>query len=355
MQVSIVILSALPLCFLLMSIYWILFLISRILQLRKYIKVALQHTFSATNSSGNMFEQAAYHHQTDVQKYKFLILIIIAEGYAITMNALSQYITANYLAETGIRGITDLNCTRNEISRELVINSVINIIWALQNVAYLYIILLTVLLMQYLTQRIKKIQFSYKSKSRCFIAITVVLSFLIIVSSTVYINRIIFPIIGLIYLYIFLRGVKRFEATLLQRAGERLTQYGRNKEEHREYRRFKITMLFYRLGFILIILANFLIDYPEFLTSVIAYLRCHSPLLQAFTASKYYAIGEEVASYSTLAGYALAYLGGISAFSPFVFITFYTWYVLISKVIRGKSNRTHCYHIGGELTAPFLK
>ena len=347
------IISSLPLLFLVMSLYWVLFFIARILQFKKYLKAASRHT-STTNESGNMFEQAAYYHQTEIKKYIYLICINIAESYGIIMNFSSQSLAGNYLIVPGVSGITDMNCTRSDLSNELVMRTVISIVTALQNVADLYVVMLVTRLMCYLTQRIKKIRFPCnKSNYRYFPVITVVLSSLIIVTSAFLANLMIFPFVNLVYLCIFLRSVKRFERTLLQRARERMTQYGSNKVEIREYRNFKLTMRFICIGFSLIVVSDFLIEFPEFTMSIMAYLRCYFPLLQSSTVSSYFVIGKEVVSYWMLAGYALAYLGGISAFSPFVLITLNTWFILLYKAINRKSKYIYSYHIG-ELTEPFL-
>ena len=345
MKIFIFILSFSPLFLLLMSLYWTFFFIGRIIQFKIYLKAASRH-ISTTNKSGNMFEQAAYYYQTEIQKYFFLIVINFAEGCGFALNLFSQYLTVNYLIVPGIKGTTDMNCTHTDTSNELVMWTVINMVTTLQKITYLCNSLLLMSLMHYLTRRIKKIRFLYESsRPRCILVATVILSLLLI--ATIHINGVIFPVVNLIYLCIFLRSVKRFERTLLQRAGERMTQYGSNKVEIREYRNFKLTMRFICIGFSLIVVSDFLIEFPEFTMSIMAYLRCYFPLLQSSTVSSYFVIGKEVVSYWMLAGYALAYLGGISAFSPFVLITLNTWFILLYKAINRKSKYIYSYHIGG--------
>ena len=360
--------------FLAVSSYWIINCVSRIYLFKKYRRVAASHLPTSTHEeSDNMFEQICHNHETEIRKYMYFLLINSTEVYGVAMAFIYYLASESYITFSGIESNQKLmlsNCSRvdsltlNEfqLKKSLTLNHVLG---ALQNVADLFVVMLGVCLMNYLTKRIKQIQFPLnKAKIRFFVSFTFLMSSIIIgtssISSLFLLHTMLFLITILIYFCIFLRTVKQFERTLLQRAGQRLAQFGSNKAEYQQFIYFKYTMKVICFGFMLIVVSTYLVELPGFLTGILFYPKCYFPLNFLPHYSPIITTTESIERllsilfYVGLLGSITALLAAFIAFSPFICISVYIWINWIYEFKSGTSKIKYS-HYTEELYQPLLQ
>ena len=357
--------------FLTASLYWIIVSVSRIYRFKKYRRVAAKH-LSPQEESGNIFQQCCYHYETEIHKYVYFILINLTEvcvGVMVLIYTLaydhyiifSEIESSQKLILSNCSSVDSLSLKEFQLKQSLPFR---NVTAALLNIAELIIFILGVSLMDYLTRRIKQIQYPpNRVKIGVSILSIILISSIIIVTACVpnllLINKIVCPFAILICFSILLRTVKQFERTLLQRAGERLAQFGSNKEEYQEYKHFKITMRIICLGFMLIVMATYLLNVPPFLTSILFYQKCQFPLNflphynPILVTPENLDILISILSYMIGLGDWLGLLGVTVAFSPFICVTVSIWINRIYKSISGKSKIKYRYH-GTQFNEPLL-
>ena len=358
MQFGTVLVSVFFAIFLTMGSYWTFVFLNRLYRFRKYKKVAARHS-STSEDSDNIFKQYCYHYETEIQKLAYLLLINLTEVYGVIMSIVSYSVGKKYSTLSGMEGRQLMSKCSNVNSSALndfqfeQTNMVANELGSVFQVADLFVVMLGVSLMSYLTERIKQIQCPpCKAKRWAFAIFTCLISLVIIAISFIHpslLYTIIFPITLLVYFCIFLRSANQFGRTLLQRAGERLAQFGSNKEEYQQYKYFKYTMRIICFGFMLIVVSIYLFRFPEFLTSILFYQKCYFPLnllphYNSIMTVESIEILITILSQSISLGYHLGNLGAVVAFSPFVCITFSIWIKEVCDIIRRKQKYTYRYH-----------
>ena len=343
--------------FLATSSYWIIISVSRIYRFKKYRRVAVRH-LSTQEESGYIFEQWCYHYETEILKYVYFLLINLTEIFGAVMALIAVLASEDYMKFSKMENIQKSMLSNCSSVASLTVSefqlkqsmTILNVIIAFQNVADLFVVVLGVNLMSYLTRRIKRIQYP-RSRVRIWISILSTISISLIViglasmQNLFLLHTILFPTTLLIYFCIFLRAVKQFERTLLQRAGERLAQFGSNKEEYQQYKHFKYTMRIICFGLMLIVITEFLNGFPQFLTSILFYPKCYFPLnffphYPIITTAEYIEI---LLSILFLLKFITGFLGAIVASSPFIGITVYIWINQTYKFISGKSKVKYSY------------
>ena len=272
--------------FLATSSYWIIVSVSRIYRFKKYRRGAAKN-LSTQEESGNVLdEQWCYHYETEIHKYVYFLLINLTEVYGVVMDIIYNltYINFSKIDNSLELMPSNFSSVDNLTSNELCLkqSTITSVLGAFQNVADLFVVMLGVSLMSYLTRRIKKTNYPQnKLKIWAPFILALFISLIIIGTSAIpnlfLITRIIFPISLLIYFCIFLRSANQFGRTLLQRAGERLAQFGSNKEEYQQYKYFKYTMRIICFGYLLIVVSTYLFRFQEFLTSILFHPKCYFP------------------------------------------------------------------------------
>ena len=371
-MVSIIAISVVVSTFLAASLYWIIVSVSRIYRFKKYRRVAAKH-LSPQEESGNIFEQCCYHYETEIHKYVYFILINLTEVCVGVMVLIYTLAYDNYIIFSEIESsqkvilsncssVDSLSLKEFQPKQSLLFR---NGIAALLNIAELIITILGVSLMGYLTRRIKQIQYPpNRVKIGVSILSIILISSIIIVTACVpnllLINKIVFPFALLICFSILLRTVKQFERTLLQRAGERLAQFGSNKEEYQEYKHFKITMRIIFFGFMLIVMATYIIKLPSILTSILFYQKCQFPFNflphynPILVTPENIEILMSIIYYMIVLGDWVALFGVMVTVSPFICVTVSIWINRIYKSISGKFKVKYRYH-GTQFNEPLLK
>ena len=349
------------------SAYWVIVFSYRIFQSRKYLRVAARHLITVqSDDSHTNFEQFCYHYRTEIRKYVYLLLIILSEAFCMFLYCMSvlealSYIAFPEIANSTMSKLSECSKIENKFLLEFQYNQAANPIQmtlsASQNISGLFVLILIICLLKYLTQRIKKIKYSRHFRFRLFIVFTALLS-----ASTIgiawreYFAIFLMLITLAIYYYVFLRAVKQFECTLLQSAYERLIQFGSNKEEFRQYKYFKYTMRTICCGYLLIIVSKLLVYFPGLLTSILFYGKCQFPLSAI---PSYTPVSEKQVELTMLiqilhcvwyVGLLIGFLGTILTYLLFVCITFYMWIRQVFNSIQGKSKKIYRYRYDLEET-----
>ena len=345
-----------------LSTYWVIVFSYRIYQSKKCLRVAARHLLTVqSDDSGTNFEQFCYHYQTEIKKYAYLLLINLNETFCIVLFPVTAFVDINYITFPDIENEVLLklsNCSKVENPNldkfyyHQAANPILNTLSTLQNILELFLLIFSINLMKYLTQRIKNTRYPSKSpKFRLFLISTALLSvFIIGLTWREYFASLLMITVLLIYFYLFLRAVKQFEYSLLQSAIEILIQFGPNKSGFRQYKHFKYTMRTVCCGYSIIMVAKLLGYLPGFLTSILFYRNCqfllrfipdYDPILWK---PDQIAVLIRVLTYIWRLAHIFAVCGIIIIISPFTGITLYIWFSKAYKSIRGTSKKIYRYN-----------
>ena len=352
--IAIILNSVVLINFLIFSGYWALIFIRRIYCCKKY-KRGLARFLS--DDSGYINEQFYYHYETEIWKNVLLLLItfseIIATIFFFLAGTIPHYLSYRQLGNSTLE-LPFTDCTRykkpalNQINIIYLIVPYLSGLNTIAGSAQLFILAFGAYLMNYLILRIKKIKYPYyTSNYRVLLTITTLLSAVIIITGfiqyTAIISNLLFFISTIIYCCIFVKTSKRFKLALLQRALERLTQHGSNKEEMRQYRYCKHTMNIICWGYILIISSETLLFIPELLVSTLFYGDCYFPfnlfpsLNYVLQTEKAIEVFSKALPFIELIFRTFSFISIVIAMYPFVLITVCIWIKHILKCIRGNN------------------
>ena len=284
------------------SVHYIFFFLRRIYCCRKYRGGAARYL--SDNESGYVNKELCYHFETESCKYTLLLVINLCECLS------SIIVLGSYSVQA---------CAFNH-----------------------HLAVFVVSLINYLITRIKRIKHLYNTlNSRIFLILTTLLSLIIILTGFVQVSTIlsivIFHISSIIYFCIFVHTTKLFKCALLQRALERLIEYGSNKEEMKQYKYFKFTINIICCGFVLIIVSEVLLQIFPLLNGALFYGKCYFPfnLLPSF---QYVTQSEEVIEdifrglqLLETTGRLFCFIAVVLTVSPFFLLSFC---IVINKVLR---------------------
>ena len=339
--------------FLIFNGYWGCTFARRIYCYRKY-KRGVGRCLSG--DSGYLYKQFYYHYETEIWKNTLLLLIISSESIVSIFYFASgtiQYFLANHQISNNTLESPTAKCI-NYLKPAL---EPVNILYTeipnlnglgeIARSAGLFGAVFSTCLMNYLIIRIKKIKQPYDTFNyRQFLIITTLLSTVIILTGfiqyTTVISIVLFFVSVNTYLCIFVHTSKRFKYALLQRALERLTQYGSNKEEMKQYRYCKHTINIVTCGYLFMILGQALVDFMILVIRALFYGNCYFPfdffpslnlVIETVGAIETFF---EVVTYIELIGATSCYIGIVVFLFPMVYITIHIWIQHIRRYIHGK-------------------
>ena len=153
-----------------------------------------------------------------------------------------------------------------------------------------------------------------------------------------------------IYLWNFVKTVKQFRFTLQFRSIQRLAQHGSNKEEMREGKYFKYTTNILCVGFLFIFVSLCISNLMKISISTLFFSDCFpisnlSPDIHfQISNEEQLHILAEIVHYSFMFAELLAMFGIFIGLVPFILVSSHSWYKLMSRAMRNKSNN---YRIRG--------
>ena len=293
----IIIYSVFLIVFITFSVSWALVFLRRIYCCRKYRRGAARCL--SDNESGYVNKELCYHFETESWKYTLLLVINLCEclssiivlgSYTVQACAFNHHLAINNTNDLPYNECISYNRSAlKQINIDYMINPYVNGLTSVGRSVELFVVVFVVSLINYLITRIKRVKHSYNTLNyRMFLILTTLLSVVIILTGFVQVSIIlsivIFHISSIIYFCIFVHTTKRFKCALLQRALERLIQYGSNKEEMKQYKYFKFTINIICCGFVLIIVSEVLLQIFPLVNSALFYGKCYFPfnLLPSF-------------------------------------------------------------------------
>ena len=352
MTIVIILNSVFLLIFLIFSGYWGFIFARRINCCRKY-KRGVGRCLSG--DSGYLNKQYYYHYETEAWKNTLLLLITFSEIIAcscyFTSNTIQHYLTYHRVSNNTLElpfndCISHNKPVLNQMNTLYTEIPYLNGLNSIARSAELFLVAFCTCLMNYLIIRIKKIKQPYNTlNSRLFLIITTLLSTVIIptgfIQYTTVISTVLFVVIVLTYFCIFVHTSKRFKYALLQRALERLTQHGSNKEEMKQYRYCKHTIDILTFGYLFMLLTELLFDLEEIFTGILIYRDFYFPF-NLFNSLNYLIQTEQgietfftVMHYTEFVGRVICFLAISIMLSPFLFVTICIWSRHIHKCIYG--------------------
>ena len=352
MTIVIIINSVFFLIFLIFSGYWGFIFARRIYCYRKYKRGVARYL---SGDSGYLNKQYYYHYETEIWKNTILLLIafseIIACIFFFTLETIHHYLTYHYVSNNTLE-LPFTDCIShnkpplNQINILYTEIPFLNGLCTIARSAELFVFAFCIYLKNYLIIRIKKIKQPYNTLNyRQLIIITTLLSTVIILTGfiqyTTVISTVLFLVSVITYFCIFVHTSKRFKYALLQRALERLTQHGSNKEEMKQCRYCKNTINIMTWGYLFMILAELLFDIRGIFTRMLIFGDCNFPF-NFFNSLKYVIQTEQgidtfitVMQYTEFVGRVISFLSISILLSPFLFVTICIWSKHIHKYIRG--------------------
>ena len=356
MPIQLLVFSVFYLIFTLMSLYWISLFLIGIHKFSKY-KRCIARKMNIMDSSNGEY---CYHYETEIRKSIYLILMNLVEvgcGGIITIHfVLSNYykssgkykLYANWLDQCG-----DVNNT--ELAEIPVFENTIpslNAVKLTVDIMFLYLAVLSVTLMNYLTRRILKVrELTGRINCRTFLKITVLISVvrlvLVYFTTLIYVSILIKLFVATLYYIISVKTVNQYKLTLFKIAIQRLTQYGSNREELKQYKYFKYTINVICVGFLLILIAQVYMDILVMLTSIVFYQSCFFPFnMYRILPPVKFRIGRlpEILNYFVNIGVVINFIGLLICISPFIFVTTRKWIISLYRMIKGKSQISYRYN-----------
>ena len=234
--------SCIFIIFILMSVYWIIVLLKRIYCFRRYQRGLAKLITNVESDYIN--EQYYYHYETCKRLSVYLILMNLAEisfGFAYLFELVLEY----YYKSTGMYKLY-----WNRLDQCLNVNNTLllefqtldfSILYittfsAIGDTMGIYLSVVAICLMNYLTKRISQVkELSGRVNSRNLLIITSIISMVQIASAyfTTFINvgKLILLASQIPYYIILVKTANQYKSTLLQKAIQRLTQYGSNRDE----------------------------------------------------------------------------------------------------------------------------
>ena len=339
------------LIFLIFNGYWGFIFARRIYCYRKY-KRGVGRCLSG--DSGYLNKQYYYHYETEAWKNTLLLLItfseIIASIFFFTSDTIQHYLTYHKLSNNTLEfpftdcishnkpALNQINILYTEIP---FLNGLVSIIRSTE----LFVLALCISLMNYLIIRIKKIKQPHNTLNCRLFLLTTLLNTVIILTGfiqyTTVICTVLVFVIVITYFCIFVHTSKRFKHALLQRALERLTQHGSNKEEIKQYKYCKHTINIITCGYLFMLISVILGDTKQLVISALLYGDCYFPFdffpslnLVIETVDALKAISG-VAKYIELMSVTTCYIGVLLFFFPMVCITILIWIKHIHRCIHG--------------------
>ncbi|KAI6655950.1 TNF receptor-associated factor 4-like [Oopsacas minuta] len=332
---------------------------------KRYMKSAARNM--TDNESGYTCEQYYYHYQTEISKCIFLLMINFVE----VLSAVSFYVLfvlrtykydpthiTNSSVEIYIENCANLNNTiLRDNQLEISAFPLLTIAEAFGNVADMFVAGLGVCLMSYLLKRMKKECYLPNNINiKKFIIILLIVSFIIILTSYftsfIILSELIFLPFLTINLILFIRYVKKFRQALLQIAFERLAQHGSNNMEMKQCRYFTYTSYCICAAFSLITIGTYDHTFKNIILSGLFFGQCYFPYNIIFNSKIKLPFTDHAMenivltiSYNGIIC-KIATVGGIiTLISPILFVTFYTWIIVIYRKMKKKYSPQYRYHV----------
>ena len=337
-----------------MSLYWALAFLRRMYLIRIYERGAVRNTSEACNV-GYVNEQYCYHFRTEIWKYVFLLFINWAEAIRAILIFIKSGNKVYYMLNSGRHNDSRIGyhqgVNNTFILHHQIIESSINSINAIDSLGYsidLFVFSLGICLMNYLTKRIKKVEYlSGVLNNKRFLFATFMACILITILSNIgpllNVGRVMFILTSCLYFGIFVRTVKQFRITLRMRSIQSLTQFGFNDQQLEECKYFDYTSTAVCIGFQLLLIAIILMNIinislcylffkEDFFPSNIFPHETYSPVLKTNTQIQLFI---RIINPLILVSDVSFFIGLTSLISPFIICTIHSWYKLAYKAIKG--------------------
>ena len=314
---------------------------------------------SESCNTGYINEQYCYHFQTEIWKFAFLISINWAEAIRAIFFFIKQGCKEYHLVNSnrhhhnfsrigfheGVNNTFILQYQVIESSVETIIA-----IDSLGNCIDIFVFALGICLMNYLTKRIKKVEYlSGVINNKRFLFATfitcVMITILSNIDSLLNVGRVMFVLTSYFYFGIFVKTVKQFRITLRMKSIQSLTQFGCNHQELKELKYFNYTSTAVCIGLQLIltmiILTNlinisfcYLFFKEDFFPFNMFPHEAYSPVLKTDTTIHLFIRIIK----SLIVVFDITFFIGLTfLISPFIICTIHSWYGLAYKAIKGTS------------------
>ena len=334
-----------------LSAYWAVVFMKRIHCSSKYKKGATRCITDEESLFVN--EQICVHYETEIWKYVYLLGISLFEIltgllYFIT-NVISRYIinSREFNGSSLLFPLSkcNINATVNDNITTSSVFSLYHFLHGIGRSTELFWVVLSMCLMNYLIVRLKKIKLHHNTrKSFYLMLITIWLCLFILFSNLIqtlrFLSSITCIIVTTAYACMFVRTCDSLKRALLQRALERLIQYGSNNIEMKEYRYFKYTINLICCLTLSVYTGQILIYIPHYIVGVVVNQMCYFPinLFPRFyyieQSKEFIDVMSKVSHYTNVLGTVLCYIGLSLVTGPFILITINIWITHILKFIR---------------------
>ena len=268
------------------SIIWNIFFLKRIRQLVLSYRECMEK--ANTDPFGNFLE-AAHHHKIEIHKYILLLVINVTEVCSIQIYTLGAALTFTRQPDDILNSsrFAIPNCTTELVHfNNIIIDAMIeipsvSILVSIGQAGLLFSIALGICLMKYLDVKYHDIYGKIARYIRMFLLVTLMFGIFLITAGSVpqlmFIQKVVEPILQLIYFSIYIKHTRAFYKTLKWRT----ILFRVRGESHRVVKRSLISMYQFviimgciLIGFASIILAEFLTQYVLLIAIILYYGPC---------------------------------------------------------------------------------
>ena len=335
--------------FIIFSIYWIIVFLKRIYRFRKYQR-GIARLITDTHS-GCINGQYYYHYETHIRVSVYLILmnlmeILFSSDYFVQTIAIYCYKSnGDYMTYVNkLEQCSSVNMTQLEDSKIFQFYvTYLNISTQINHIISLYFIVFVVSLMNYLMERNLKIRHLNDGiNCRTLLILTSILGVgevtLVYFTTFSILSQLIMMLTAFPYYIMFVKTVNQYKRHLFMTAMQRLSQYGKNKAELRQYNYFRYTINIIRFGCLTMITSQFIKSIAICLSNILLFQSCFFPF------NIYSLFQDRFQSKQLVYFLQLIFkLGEICTIvtsciitTPFVIITTMIWVKYLYRKLRGK-------------------
>ena len=292
---NLVLFTGLILLNLFVSVFWVAYFIFKIKRCRVFLKVARRNLEYCSYDDNSLFELVNLRIlHTDKIKYYLMLSIVLLEALAVMCVWIYHMYTQSDLTLKYYENITNLEniCEGTNITQAKYIQiskfwqfGITQTLYLLPNALFLISISISISLTKLIAMQMKHLDAWHRVRAghinRLIVTITLSIISVIIIAipQTRLFGMPVIIIIFSIYLFLFYINVSRLRKALLQYAYERLIQYGNNRVELSQLKRYKVLSTLVMIGMCLTSVCILMDELLFQVTSILYFGKCYIPLI----------------------------------------------------------------------------
>ena len=326
------------------ALYWEIVLLNKISRCIKFKKVAVKKISEDIDVHRN--KQNLYNNETEIWKCVFLIFTTLLE-VSTGILYYTKFLIGHYWRVASKDRHYPFNRGEHcgHIPNHFITSTfeaetdVLNTLDSLANCTDILVLALITCLMNYLTKRIKKVEYLFGAvNNKRFLPATVIVCIIMVILSSVYqllnLGRMLFIVTSTVQFVIFVKTLKQFKLTLHMRSIQCLTQHGSNDKIQKQFRYFTYTSSLLTIAMLFIFSSLIFNNMFDIVMSYVFFGKCFFPSNMIATWKPYREVlktREQFKTAATVLKYilegcdVLVFVGIFILIVPMILYTLYSW------------------------------